>query len=82
MSYWDGTGPSLVRIDASGALVGDAIELRSGDERGGHTDARMAASADAIAVTWQVAPPRFGHGFPEEEPRRPGPRLAVLRCAP
>lgn len=82
LSYWDGTGPSLVRVDRHGAVTADAIELRSGDERGGHTDARMAASDALIAVTWQVEPPRFGHGFESEEPRRPGPRLAVLRCAP
>ena len=81
LSYWDGTGPSLVRVDASGHVTADAIELRSGDERGGHTDARMVATERAIAVTWQVEPPRMGHGFPEEEPRRPGPRLAILRCA-
>lgn len=81
LSYWDGVGPSLVRIGATGAVTADAIELRSGDERGGHTDARMATTSDAIAVTWQVGPPARSHGFPEEEPRRPGPRLAILRCA-
>lgn len=82
LSYWDGTGPSLVRIDTAGALTADAVELRTGDERGGHTDARMASTSGAIAVTWQVEPPMMSHGFPEEEPRRPGPRLAILRCAP
>lgn len=82
ISYWDRVGPSIVRIDASGAITADAIELRSGDERGGYTDARMTTTASAIAVTWQVEAPPHGHGFPEETPTRPGPRLAILRCAP
>jgi hypothetical protein len=80
ISYWDGTGPSLVRVDAAGAITAEAIAVRSGDERGGHTDAQMTATADALAITWQVGPPMMSHGFPEEVPRRAGPRLAVLRC--
>ncbi|MFO0550671.1 MAG: hypothetical protein U0271_19915 [Polyangiaceae bacterium] len=80
VSYWDGTGPSMLRLDASGAALGPAMELRSGDERGGHTDARMVASDDAIAVTWTVDAPLFNHGMPEEQPERPGPTMAILRC--
>lgn len=82
VSYWDGIGPSLVRVDAAGALTADAMPIRSGDERGGHTDACMVATHDALAISWQVGPPMMDHGFPEEQPRRPGPRLAILRCAP
>lgn len=80
VSYWDGTGPAIVRLDAGGAAVGAAIPLRSGDERGGHTDARMVATDEALAVTWTVEAPLFNHGMPEEQPKRPGPRMAVLRC--
>jgi hypothetical protein len=72
---------ALVRRYASGAITADAIELRSGAERGAHTDARMVAGHDAIAVTWQVGPPELSHGSSEEVPRHPGPRLAILRCA-
>ena len=80
-TYWDGTGPTLVRLDADARQLGERIPLRSGDERGGHTDARLAVSADTIAVSWFVGPPLMSHGFPEEEPKRPGPRLGILTCA-
>ena len=81
ITYWDGTGPSLVRVDASGTATADPVAIRSGDECGGHTDARIAAHDDAIAVTWEVGPAAFNHGHPSEQPDRPGPRLAILRCA-
>ncbi len=81
VSYWDGTGSTVQRLGADARPVGDPIELRSGDERGGHTDGRIAVSARSIAVSWLVAPPMMNHGMADEQPRRPGPRLAVLRCA-
>ena len=80
VSYWDGIGPTIQRFDADGRAVGAPFEVRSGDERGGHTEARMVASDDALAVTWHVHEPEFSHGVPQEVPPRPGPRLGVLRC--
>ena len=79
ISYWDGRGPSLVRIDARGAVTGEALELRSGDERGGHTAAPMVVGHDAIAATWYVTSPMFGVA-PDEGTRRHGARIAILRC--
>lgn len=80
VSYWDGRGASLVRIDARGAVTGDALELRSGDERGGHTDAPMVVGHGVIVATWYVAAPMFG--VAPDEPTRPhGARIAILRCA-
>ncbi len=82
ITYWDGTGPSLLRVDPSGHALGEVLPLRSGDERGGHTDARLAAHGDALAITWEVHAPAFGHGAPEEQPEHPGPRVAIATCAP
>jgi hypothetical protein len=80
VSYWDGNGPTIQRFDAAGRAIGQPQEVRSGDERHGHTDARMAANDHLLALTWQVQESEFSHGFPDEHPRRPGPRLGVLRC--
>jgi len=80
VSYWDGVGSAVQRFDAEGRPVGAPVEVRSGDERGGHTEARMVARDDALAVSWHVHGPEFSHGHAQEVPRRPGPRLAVLRC--
>jgi len=80
ITYWDGIGPSFVRIDARARETTPPLELRTGDERGGQTEARIAVSRRAIAVTWVVGPPWFGHGVASEIPNRPGPRLAVLTC--
>lgn len=81
VTYWDGIGPSLVRLDGALHAIDAPIELRTGDERGGQTEARIAVTARAIAVTWVVGTPWFGHGVASEAPDRPGPRLAVLTCA-
>lgn len=81
VTSWDGTGPTLRRADGEGRPIDEAVPIRSGDERGGHTDARMAAGPGALAVTWTVEPPRMHHGFPEEDPRRPGPRIGLLTCS-
>ena len=80
VTYWDGIGPSLVRIDSSARETSPPIELRTGDERGGQTEARIAVSGRAIAVTWVVGQPWWGHGVASEIPNRPGPRLAVISC--
>lgn len=80
VSYWDGVGPAVLRFDAEGRAIGAPVQVRSGDERGGHTEARMVARDDALAVSWHVHGPEFSHGLAQEVPRRPGPRLAVLRC--
>ncbi|MFO0602857.1 MAG: hypothetical protein U0324_06765 [Polyangiales bacterium] len=80
VSYWDGVGPAVQRFDAEGRVMGAPVQVRSGDERGGHTEARMVARDDALAVSWHVHEPEFSHGLAQEVPRRPGPRLAVLRC--
>jgi len=79
-TYWDGVGPSLVRFDGSGRETAPPIELRTGDERGGQTEARIAVGPSAIAVTWNVNEPWFGHGVADEVPKHPGPRLAILTC--
>ena len=82
LSYWDGTGgPVLQRLDANASPVGAPITVRTGDERGGHTSAGLAfLHGDTLAVSWQVTGPTYGHGSPGEQPRRPGARLATLRC--
>ena len=82
VSYWEGIGPTIVRLDADARPIGDPIAVRSGDERVGQTDARIAISANAIAISWLVASPMMDHGTRAEEPSHPGPRLAVLRCEP
>lgn len=82
ITFWDGVGPSLLRVDGAGRALAAPLPLRSGDERGGHTDARIATRDDgAIAITWDVRPPAFGHGLPEEQPAQPGARVALARCA-
>jgi hypothetical protein len=80
VSYWDGVGPSILRFDADGRAVGSPTEVRSGDERGGHTDARMVADERTLAVTWHVHEPEFSHGVQAERPRSPGARLGLFRC--
>jgi hypothetical protein len=80
VSYWDGVGPAVLRFDAAGRALGPPTPVRSGDERGGHTDARMVATREGLAVTWHVHEPEFSHGVEAERPRRPGPRLGLLRC--
>lgn len=80
ITAWDGVGPSLVRVDAHGEVTGAAIELRSGDERGGHTDAPLAVADGAIAATWHVTHPMHGVGA-DELTRPTGARIALLRCA-
>ena len=80
LSYWDGTGPVVQRLDEAGRPLGAPVEVRSGDERGGHTDARMVATDDALWISWNVLEPARTHGFPSEVPAHPGPRLAVARC--
>lgn len=80
VSYWDGTGPVVQRLDEAGRPLGAPVEVRSGDERGGHTDARMFATDDALWVSWTVGEPARTHGLPSEVPAHPGPRLAVARC--
>ncbi len=80
VSYWDGVGPSILRFDSDGEVIGRPVEVRSGDERGGHTDARMVADERALSVSWHVHEPEFSHGVPTERPRRPGPRLGVFQC--
>ncbi len=80
VSYWDGVGPAVLRFDAAGHALGPPAPVRSGDERGGHTDARMVATRDGLAVTWHMHEPERSHGLASERPRRPGPRLGLLRC--
>ncbi len=80
VTYWDGIGPSIVRFDEAGHAVHRPMPLRTGDERGGHTDARIAVGTSSLAVTWYVGPPAMGHGKAIEEPTHPGPRVAVLTC--
>jgi hypothetical protein len=64
----------------TGHEASSPMVLRSGDERGGQTEARIAVTSRAIAVTWVVGSPWFSHGVAAEIPNRPGPRLAVLSC--
>lgn len=80
LSYWDGTSPVVQRLDDAGGPLGAPVEVRSGDERGGHTDARMLATDDALWISWTVGEPARTHGLPGEAPAHPGPRLAVARC--
>ncbi len=80
VSFWDGIGTSIQRLDPDLQAIGAPLEIRSGDERGGHTDARFAMSATAIAISWTVEAPMMNHGSPDEQPKAPGPRLGVLRC--
>jgi hypothetical protein len=80
VSFWDGIGVSLLDLDAAGRAMGLPKQLRTADERGGHTDGRMDSSGDVLAITWEVWGPEWSHGLASEQPEHPGPRLALVGC--
>jgi hypothetical protein len=79
VSYWDGVGPSLVRVDVSGRPTGSPLALRSGDETGGMTDAPIAVTSDGLVVTWVVRAALMGEVVAARA-RPKGARAALLSC--
>jgi hypothetical protein len=80
ISFWDGEGASLVRVDARGTSLEDPLPIRSGDEIGGHTNAPMASTPDGLAMVWLVG--QRQSAVTQDTFDTPfGPRIALIRCA-
>ncbi len=80
VSFWKGDAPAIQRFDGAGYPIGDVVSVHTYDDRSFMFATQIAVSANTLALSWRANRP-LKTFLSDQDPARPGPRVAVLRCA-